>query len=367
MITDNQPLVSIVTPVYNGAWYLRECIDSILAQTYPTWDYTIVNNCSTDQTRQIVEEYARKDSRIHIHNNDTFLDIIENHNTAFRLISPDSKYCKDVSADDWLFPDCLAGLIRVAEANPSVGIVGSYQLSGGGRNWRDWRVQWAELPYPSTVIRGREVCRRQLLGGPYVFGTPTSLLYRADLVRAAESFYPNSSPHADVSACYKYLQHTDFGFAHQVLSYERIHENAISTQCRALHTHTSSFLCDLVEYGPKYLTDQEFADALDNTATAYYAELAASLFHHQPNRFWKYHFETLDNIGHPLSYIRLGKAVITKLFDLVGNPKQTIEAILSNRSRRRVTSADRTMNVIVHDAIKSSPSAVQSRETSAAL
>ena len=48
MNSNQKPLVSIVTPVYNGELYLRECIDSVLAQSYENWDYTIVNNCSTD-------------------------------------------------------------------------------------------------------------------------------------------------------------------------------------------------------------------------------------------------------------------------------------------------------------------------------
>ena len=45
-----EPFVSIVSPVYNGECYLRECIESVLAQTHTHWDYTIVNNCSTDRT-----------------------------------------------------------------------------------------------------------------------------------------------------------------------------------------------------------------------------------------------------------------------------------------------------------------------------
>jgi len=354
-----------VTPVYNGALYIRECINSVLAQTYPHWEYTIVNNCSTDQTQQIVEDYARKDSRIHVHNNDRFLGIIANHNKAFRLISPASKYCKDLSADDWLFSECFERLISVAEATPTIGIVGSYQLSGGGRNWRDWCVKWTELPYPSTVIQGREVCRRQLLGGPYVFGTPTSLLYRADLVRAAENFYPNSSPHADVSACYKYLQHTDFGFVQQVLSYERIHEHAISTHCRALNTHTSSFLCDLVEYGPQYLTQEEFAIVLENTLTGYYAELAASVFHRQQSDFWKYHVETLANIGRSLSYVRLGKAVITKCLDLIGNPKRTVEKMLSARSAHEGSNARDLNESIFGESRRGRNTCIESHTTSA--
>ncbi len=118
-----RPHVSILTPVYNGEKYIAECIESVLAQNYQNWDYTIVNNCSTDSTGKIGARYAAGDSRIRVHTGRDFLDIIANHNRAFRLISPESKYVKVVSADDWLFPDCLAQMVSVAEANPSAGIV----------------------------------------------------------------------------------------------------------------------------------------------------------------------------------------------------------------------------------------------------
>ena len=55
------PLVSIVTPVYNGEAYLEECIESVLAQTYTHWEYIIVNNCSTDNTLDIARRYESKD------------------------------------------------------------------------------------------------------------------------------------------------------------------------------------------------------------------------------------------------------------------------------------------------------------------
>ncbi len=83
------------------------------------------------------------------HSNDSLLDIIANHNRAFCLSSPSSRYCKIVSADDWLFPECLERMVELAEAHPSVGIVGSYQLSGGGKSWQDWCVKWDQVPYPS--------------------------------------------------------------------------------------------------------------------------------------------------------------------------------------------------------------------------
>src|SRR3989442_1303003 len=101
MTSRRAALVSVVTPVYNGENYLRECIESVLAQTYTHWDFTIVNNCSTDRTLDIAQEYAVKDPRIRIHNNETLVRQIANYNIAFRQISPESKYCKVVAADDW--------------------------------------------------------------------------------------------------------------------------------------------------------------------------------------------------------------------------------------------------------------------------
>ncbi len=135
MSTEYRPLVSIVTPVYNGETYLTECIESVLSQTYQNWEYIILNNNSRDRTLEIAEEYRRRDSRIRIYSNDTLLPIIANHNKAFSLISAESKYCKVVSADDWLFPECLQRMVGLAEENPSVGIVGAYQLSGGEGIW----------------------------------------------------------------------------------------------------------------------------------------------------------------------------------------------------------------------------------------
>jgi len=335
MSDHTEPLVSVVTPVYNGALYLKECIESVLAQTYSNWEYIIVNNCSTDETLKIAEEYSRRDSRIQVHSNERLLDIIANHNRAFRLISPDSKYCKQVSADDWLFPECLTRMVMLAEANPSVGIVGSYQLSGAGTDGQKWQVRWATLPYPSTITSGKEVCRSQLLGGPYVFGSPTSILYRSGLVRAQEDFFPNSTAHADASACYKCLQQSNFGFVHQVLSYERIHGEAVSAECRTVNSYESAWLSDLVEYGPSYLTPRELCRRKRERLAGYYHFLAVSVFHFRLDKtFWTYHRRRFRDCGQSFSQIRVAGAVIAKGLDLLLNPKQTAEKVLRSVSAR---------------------------------
>ena len=130
MQTDASPLVSVLTPVYNGEPFLRECIESVLSQSYDNWEYIILNNASTDCSLEVANKYARREKRLRVYSNDSLLPIIENHNNAFRTINPRSKYCKVVSADDVILPDCLMRMVALAEAYPQVGVVGSYQLCG---------------------------------------------------------------------------------------------------------------------------------------------------------------------------------------------------------------------------------------------
>jgi glycosyltransferase involved in cell wall biosynthesis len=321
-----QPLVSVVTPAYNGEEHLRECIESVLAQTYTNWDYTIVNNCSTDGTLDIAREYAAKDSRIRIHTNESLVRVIANHNIAFRLISPLSKYCKVLQADDWLFPECIEKMVGLAEEHPAVAIVGSYGLWGT-------RVAWDGLPYPSTVLTGREVCRANLLDRIYVFGSPTSLLFRSDIVRSRHSFYNESFLHADKEVCFEFLQHHDFGFVHQVLTFTRVRDESMTSMSNALQMTMPSILYDLVNYGPKYLTEDELKRRIDQHLRHYYQFLGDQVYRRRGQEFWAFHRSKLASLGYPLSKLRLAVAAIDWALDRVLNPKRTAEA-LARRLRR---------------------------------
>ena len=329
MTVSNGPLVSVVTPVYNCAPYIAECIESVLAQTYSNWEYTIVDNCSTDGTRAIAEKYAQSDKRVKVHENDTFLEIIANHNKAFSLVCPASKYCKVVSGDDWIFPECLEYMVSVAEAHPSVGIVGSYQVSGGGDHWY---LRTFGLPYGTNAFSGKEIGRKQLLGKLDVLGNPTSNFYRSDLVRSSDAFFPNKSAEADVSACYRFLHQVDFGFVHQVVSCERLHPGQITATSKGFNAYLGSKLSDLATYGGNYLTAAEINVRTQELLDEYYRFLAISAVNFRKYKFWDYHSKRLREVGHPLERGRLAKAVCAKLADLALNPKQTVERALRRYS-----------------------------------
>ena len=317
-----EPLVSILTPVYNGEDFLTDCIESVLRQTYQHWEYIIVDNCSTDRSGDIALNYAQKDRRIRVQKNASFVGVIDNHNIAFGLISPAAQYCKIVSADDFLFPDCLMRMVEVAEANPSVGIVGSYQLSGS-------TVRWQGFPYPRSAFAGREICRQVFLGGQpdFGFGSPTSILYRADLVRDSKAFYPNSSPHSDTSACFESLQHSNFGFVYQVLSYEKTHSATQSSKSAQMNRYASACLNDLIQYGPSYLSKEEYDRLLRAQLNDYHRFLAVSLFGFKGKEFWQYHKSRLNELGYPLKASMLLRAALIKLCKEILNPEQAFRKL----------------------------------------
>ena len=314
MISSSLPFVTILTPVYNGEKYLAECIESVLAQTYQNWEYIIVNNCSTDKSLTIAEGYARKDPRIRVYSNKSFVGVIENHNIAFGLISFQGKYCKVVSADDWIYPECIRLLVKVAEENPSVGVVGSYQLRGN-------EVRWKGVPHDVERMSGREVCRMTLLEDVAIFGPPTSSLYRSELIRKNEPFFPTSLPHADTCACYEYLQHSDFGFVHEILSTERIHNDRVSTKVGELYMDAVAEVDYVLRYGTIYLNEDELDTILKRSFAIYYRRLGGSVLKFKGKAFWRFHVSRMRELGNPISWRKVALATLNEIVNEMKRPK----------------------------------------------
>jgi len=271
-LTNQEPFVSILTPVYNGGKYLEECIQSVLNQTYSNWEYVIVNNQSTDNSLEIAEKYAKQDSRIRVHNNEEFLPQMQNLNHAFRQISPESKYCKVVHADDWLFPDCITKMVALNEEYPTVGIVSAYRLDNN-------KVNLDGLPYPSHFNSGKEIARDHLLNGVSYFGAPSALLIRSDLIRKREKFYEESHLATDTTACIDLLRESDFGFVHQVLTFCRRHEMSMTnTEAKENYSFMHARLFCLLMYGPSFLEEKELNRTVTHKLNKFYILLARNLF-----------------------------------------------------------------------------------------
>ena len=325
MNRSSQPLVSIVTPVYNGAEYLSECIESVLAQTYQNWEYTIVNNRSTDDSMEIARRYAARDGRIRIYDNERFLQVIANHNVALRQISPASKYCKFVFADDWIFRECIERMVAVAEEFPSVGIVGAYVLEGQ-------EVKCAGLPYQTARFNGREICCRHLLNHLYVFESANAVLYRADLVRNKPAFYNENNIHADTEVCFELLKTNDFGFVHQILTYTRVRSESLKASSIDLQTAHAGLLQILLTHGPDYLTQNELDRLLRNHISNYYAFLGKSLLLGQ-KRALDYHRGKLVEAGVGFSWSRVVLGTLSTIWGLALNPLSAAKKLLKTEDK----------------------------------
>jgi glycosyltransferase involved in cell wall biosynthesis len=324
----SEPFLSIVTPVYNGEPFLGECIESILAQDYTNWEYIIVNNCSTDRTLELAERYAKQEPRMRVVTNEVFVNCAENYNNAFRQISPESEYCKVVSADDYLLPQCLAKMVGFAARHPTVGIVGSYQQSNE-------IVKWKGLPENVSVLPGREVCRLGLLQEVHVFGTPTSVLYRSDLIRRTEAFFPHSEPHADTSACYAYLRACDFGFIHEILSVERVHEGQVTKGVERLNGGTLAFIETLIHYGPVYLSETELARRRKELLAGYYRGLGDCLLKMKGRDFWEFQNSKLTSLGYRLDRRQVLIEALREFVTEIRRPVTALHKFKSALAERR--------------------------------
>jgi glycosyltransferase involved in cell wall biosynthesis len=298
-----QPFVSIVTPVYNGEKYLGECIESVLGQTYNNWEYIILNNRSTDDSLEIANHYAKKDRRLKVLTNDTFLEQIPNWNESMRKISPGSKYCKVVHADDCILPECLEKMVAKAEEFPTAGVISSYRFI----NTRIPGLYGKGLSYKTTFLEGKKAAKMVLLKRNYLFGTPSTLLYRADLVRKRNEFYDPYVFHADTENCFELLKESDFAFVHQLLSFTRRHEEAANTFSRYFHTKNLYNLHTIKKFGDFYLNPDEKRRKFTKFIKLEHWKVAYSIFEGRGRDVFHYHKKQLEKMGIKLSWLLMLK------------------------------------------------------------
>jgi glycosyltransferase involved in cell wall biosynthesis len=320
------PFVSVVTPFYNTAPYLRECIESVLAQTLGDFEYLLVDNKSTDGSRDIAEQFARRDSRIRVIENEVFVGQVENYNGALERISPKCEFVKLTQADDALLPECLRLMVENAQRDPRVGIVSSYFLKGSTPSGRG-------VPYGTTHVNGRAIVRGIMLGTAYPFGSPTSMLYRASVVRARKPFYALGRYHEDSEAACEILLEHDLGFVHQVLSFCRTDNEGIMSAAERFNPAPLDHLIVLERYGREVLSPEEFAQRKAVEWRVYLGFLGNSVLRGRGEKFWKYHRAGLATIGRPLGKRELLLPTLKQVARAALNPVQAIE-IARERAHR---------------------------------
>ena len=122
----NNQLVSIITPSYNSAKYIAQTIESVLAQTYTSWEMIIVDDCSKDNSIEIIEKYLKNDSRIKLHQLEKNSGAAVARNRAIEEAK--GRYIAFLDADDLWKPEKLEKQLPFMHENDLAFSYSSYDL-----------------------------------------------------------------------------------------------------------------------------------------------------------------------------------------------------------------------------------------------
>ena len=152
-------MVSIIVPIYNIEGYIRECIDSILAQTYPDFELILVDDGSPDNCGRICDEYAEKDVRIKVIHKENG-GLTSARNAGLSVAKGD--WIMHVDGDDWIEPDMIESLIEAAKATEADLVFGDFMKYGpyaGNYKLPTWSIDKKDsmsryIAYTWTTIWG---------------------------------------------------------------------------------------------------------------------------------------------------------------------------------------------------------------------
>ena len=208
------PRLSILMPVYNGESYLRPAIDSILKQTFEDFEFIIINDGSTDKTKDIITSYT--DNRIHLINHETNQGIVSSLNEG--LYKSSGEFIARMDCDDLSRPKRLEKQLKFLEENKEVDIVGTWiKLFGLVR-----RNFIHKYPANCEAIKPLMLFENPL-------AHPTVMFRKEILKRNGESNYLTNFPHAeDWAFWFELSKKYNFANISEVLLDYRVHKSSAS-------------------------------------------------------------------------------------------------------------------------------------------
>ena len=210
------PKVSICIPSYNYAHFLSDTIESVLEQTYKNLELIVVDNCSTDNTREIVQEYINIDKRVTYFCNETNIGLVGNLTRCLEKAS--GEYVKIVCADDLLETHCIEKSVSVLENFPHVTLVTV------GRLLVSKEIQPITTLFYSNkfkVIDGIKVIKKCIVHGNLI-GEPSAVIFKRK--NAKRGFNTNYQQISDLEMWIHLLESGHFASIPEPLCKLRQHE-----------------------------------------------------------------------------------------------------------------------------------------------
>ena len=246
-------MISIIVPIYNVEQYLRECVDSILAQSFSDIEILLIDDGSSDGSGKICDEYATKDSRIRVfHTENRGVSAARNRG----LIEARGEYIGFVDADDWIEKDMFQVLLTRMEETGSEVVFGCAWREEGGRSMVKG-YDHEEIFTPTEAVRA--MILEQLANAVW------NKLYKAECWRGV--LFTEGKVYEDISTTYKAVLN-----AHQVATtsactyHYRYRENSITASLSIEKLKDYWYVCvdryEMIAKMPQFSNDTEIMNRL---------------------------------------------------------------------------------------------------------
>lgn len=217
-------MISIIIPIYNAEKFLAKCLDSILAQTYKNYEVICVDDCSTDNSLSILEQYAKQYSCIKVISHKKQKKQGAARNSGLNIAQ--GKYVTFIDADDYIDAELLAKMHKAAEIH-----------------FCDLVVTNVENIQYSSDIHSKELTeeltckykRREFDTGFYFYNFnfsklrpgPVAKLYRRKIIEQNKIRFPENLVHEDVAFYWFYMPHVDnLYYINEPLYFRQIHNDS---------------------------------------------------------------------------------------------------------------------------------------------
>jgi len=233
--------ILVFVPTYNSEKYLRECLDSVLNQTFQDWECVISDDASTDKSVEIAKEYEKNDSRFKVLTHEKNVGAANNWNRAKE--NNKSFATKILCADDYLMVDALKKQFNILKRNKTAIVFSErYVIFPNGKKLHP------RLPKYASNISFNDAFKYYINLGRNIFGEPVTALFRTDLFVKSEGFYPKFEYSLDTSGYMAISRGQDVTFDNYVVGAFRVSKSQWSHQLRGKQfTHIFDFIDHLAE------------------------------------------------------------------------------------------------------------------------
>jgi hypothetical protein len=224
------PKVSVLMPTYNYGRFLGEAIESVLAQDFQDYEFIIIDDCSSDNTKEVAERYAAGHPQLRFETNSANLGMVANWNRC--LGAARGLFVKFLFGDDkFACPSALGRLVAMLEADPAIVLAASGRMIVDERSRRIDR--WAPLG-SNGRHPGKKALLKCLARNANLIGEPSAVLFRRD--KAARGFDEKFQHLVDLEMWFHLLEQGDLAYTRLPLCCFRLHSGQQSKSNAARQT-----------------------------------------------------------------------------------------------------------------------------------